>query len=233
MNSFHNVPRANLVLMLEGIRRTQQILNSQAGKDILRAQEILVRSPVLKAAREAQEIVTNSQMFKDILRAQEMLVRSPVLKAAREAQEIVTNSQMFKDILRAQQMLVRSPVLKAAREAQGHDLRGPRLRRVGQTATNWLGRLASRRKVRRPVGSLLRTFAEFIFAKKPFERIYDPRIGDLRFEYSEAVASHRSWKARWVRARGYGSFVATMSAHATASCGHLIVRVWRIFSAAG
>ena len=78
-------------------------------------------------------------------------------------------------------------------KARGRDLRGRRLRKVGQTATNWLLRLASRRKVRRPVGSSLRGVAEFVFSKKSYEQIYDPLTSDLRVEYFEALASNRRW----------------------------------------
>ena len=86
--------------------------------------------------------------------------------------------------------------------AQRRDLLGRRLGEFGQTVTNWLVRLASRRKVRRPVGSSLRGVAEFVFSKKSYEQIYDPLIRDLRFEYCEAMAANRRGKARWVRARG-------------------------------
>ena len=72
-----------------------------------------------------------------------------------------------------------------------------------------------------------------MFSKKSYEQVYDPLISDLRIEYCEALAENRRWKARWVRARGYLSFLTAVSAHAAASGGHLVVRVWRIFQAGG
>lgn len=118
-------------------------------------------------------------------------------------------------------------------KAQGRDRRGRRLREFGQAATNRLARLASRRKVRRPVGSSLRGIAEFVFSKKSYEQIYAPLISDLRVEYCEALDENRTWKAGWVRARGYGSFLTAGLAHAAASGGHLVVRVCRIIWASG
>ena len=117
--------------------------------------------------------------------------------------------------------------------AQGRDLLGRRLRKVGQAATNRLVRLGSRRKVRRPVGSSLRGVAEFVFSKKAFEQVYDPLISDLRFEYCEALAENRRGKARWVRGRGYVSFLAAVLVHVAGSGGHSVVRVWRIFHGGG
>ena len=232
--------------VLEKVRRAQEAFdNSQLFENIRRTQKALDRSPVLEKVRRAQEAFDNSQLFENIRRTQKALDRSPVLEKVRRAQEAFDNSQLFENIRRTQKALDRSPVLEKVRraqealaevtrdEAQERDLRGRRLRKVGQTATNWLGRLASRRKVRRPVGSSLRGVAEFLFSKKSYEQIYDPLISDLRVEYCEALASNRRWKARWVRARGYGSFLTAGLAHAAASGGHHVVRVCRIFWAAG
>ena len=56
---------------------------------------------------------------------------------------------------------------------------------------------------------------------------------DLRVEHFDALDSNRKWKARWVRARGYGSFLTAVLAHAAASLGDLVARLWRIFQTGG
>ena len=239
MNGFHDVPHANLEALstaVESIRRTQKALEC---------------STVLEGVRRAQEALNNSQLSENIRRTQKALDYSPALEGIRRTQEALGNSSLalhrvIRQMAKANALDFRvghtgdRPVAhvteaEVTREkARGCDLRGRRLRKVGQTATNWLLRLASRRKVRRPVGSSLRGVAEFVFSKKSYEQIYDPLVSDLRFEYFEALASNRRWKARWVRARGYGSFLTAALAHAAAaSGGHLAVRVCRIFWAAG
>ena len=223
--------------MLEGIRRAEEVLNSQLSASILRAQKALDCSPVLEGIRRSEE---------NIRRMQKALDLSPMLEGIRRAEEVLKNSQLSASILRAQRALDCSPVLEGIRRSEenrlvAHDVaetvatrekaqgRGRRLGEFGQAATNWLVRLASRRKVRRPVGSSLRGVAEFVFSKKSYEQIYDPLISDLRVEYCDALALNRRWKARWVRARGYGSFLKAVLAHAAASPADLVVRVCRIF----
>ena len=213
---------------LEAIRRTQE--------NARRMQKALACSPALEAIRRTQE---------NARRMQKALVRPPVLEGIRRTLEAWNTSSLA--LHRAIQA-IRVDVLDlrvgyagdglvadvteavvAGEEAQGRDLWGRRLREFGQAATSRLARLASRRKVRRPVGSSLRGFAEFVFSKKSYEQIYDPLISDLRFEYYEALDANRRWKARWVWARGCLSFLTAASDHAVASVGRRVARVWRIF----
>ena len=243
---------------LDGIRRAQAVLDtSQVSETIRRAQRALDFSPALDGIRRAQAVLDTSQVSETIRRAQKALDFSPALDGVRRMQAALDTSQVSETIRRAQKALDFSPALDGVRSlsggrhtvdrlvthvaeievtrkrAQGRDLLGRRLRKVGQAATNRLVRLGSRRKVRRPVGSSLRGVAEFVFSKKSCEQVYDPLITDLRFEYCEALAEKRGGKARWVRARGYGSFLAAVLAHVAASGGHLVVRVWRIFHGGG
>ena len=183
-----------------------------------------------------------STAMESIRRTQKALECSPVLEGFRRAQEAMDYSSLalhrvIRQVAKANALDYRvghagERLVAHVEKARGPDLRR-RLREFGQTATNWLVRLASRQKIRRPVGSLLRGVAEFVCSKKSYEQIYDPLISDLRFEYCEALAANRRGKARWVRARGYGSFLAAVLAHVAVSGGHLVVRVWRIFHAAG
>ena len=230
--------------MLEGPRRAQEALdNSQLSETIRRAQQALDGSPMLEGFRRAQEALDNSQLFETIRRAQQALDCSPMLEGFRRTQEVLDNSSLalhrvIRQVAKANALDFRvghagERLVAHVEKARGPDLRGRRLREFGQTATNWLVRLASRRKIRRPVGSSLRGVAEFVFSKKSYEQIYDPLISDLRFEYCEALAANRRGKASWVRARGYGNFLAAVLAHVAASGGHLVVRVWLIFRAGG
>lgn len=253
MNGFHITPELLRQIeaastAMESIRRAQKALDHapvlegirRAQEDIRRTQQALARSPVLEGVRRAQE---------DIRRMQQALARSPVLEGIRRTLEAWNNSSLA--LQRAIQA-VRVDALDlrvahggnrlgahvteavATRErARRRDLWGRRLGEFGQAATKRLMRLASRRKVGRPVGSSLHSFAEFVFSKKSYEEIYEPLISDLRFEYCEALAANRRGKARWARVRGYGSFLAAMLAHVPAWGSRLAFRVWRFFQVGG
>ena len=223
MNGFHITP--GLLRQIEAA--------STAIESIRQAQNALARPPVLEGIRRAEE---------NARRMQRALDRSPMLEGIRRAEEAWNTSNLALhraikairvDALDLRVRYAGDHWIAHAEKARGRGQRGRRLRKVGQTAANWLGRLASRRRVRPPVGSSLRGVAEFVFSKKSFEQIYDPLISDLRVEYCEALAANRRWKARWVWARGHLSFLTAASAHAVASGGHLVARVWRIFQAGG
>jgi len=235
----------------EAIRRAQAAVNNaQLSETIRRAQQALGCSSMREAIRGAQAFANNAQLFESIRRAQQAFDFSSAVEGVRRMQVALDSSslalhrvvqQMAKASAQdfnvghtANRLVTQAAEIELTRErAQARDLLGRRLRRVGRTATNRLARLASRRKIRRPVGSSLRDIAEFVFSKKSFEQIYDPLISDLRVEYLDALASNRKWKARWVRARGYGSFLRAALAHAAGSPGDLVVRLWRIFQMGG
>ena len=232
MNGFHDPSEL----------RRQIEAASTAMESIRRVQKALDCSPALEGIRKAQEALDNSDLFKSIRRAQKALDCSPMLEGIRRAQEAWNNSSLALhraiqaarvDALDLRAGHAGDRLVAHAEKVRGRDQRGRRLRKVGQAVTNRLARRASRRRVRRPVGSSLRGIAEFVFSKKSYEQIYDPLISDLRLEYCEALSANRRGKARWVRARGYGSFLAAVSAHVAASGGHLVVRVWRIFHTGG
>ena len=233
--------------MLEGIRKTQEALNiSRVFKDIRRMQNAFESSPVLEEFLRTQQALNNSQAFKDIRRMQKEFDFSPMLEGIRKTQEALGNSSLtlsrfVRQMAKANALDYRightdnrldTHVTEAEvtrEEERRSDLRDRRLSNVGQTDTDLIVQFESRRKIQRPVGSSLRGVAEFVFTKKSYEQVYEPLINDLRFEYFEALASNRTWKARWVHARGYGSFLTAMVAHAAASGGRLVVRVCRIF----
>jgi len=203
-------------------------------------QTALVRSPVLEGVRRAQE---------DARRIQQALVRSPVLEGIRRTLDAWNNSSLA--LQRAiQAVRVDALDLRVAHagnrlgahvteavgtreKARRRDLWGRRLGEFGQAAAKRLMRLGSRRRVGRPIGSSLRGFAEFVFSKKSYEEIYEPLISDLRFEYCEALAANRRGKARWVRVRGYGSFLEAVLVHFGASGVRLVFRAWQFLQVGG
>jgi len=226
---------------MNGFRITPELLRqleatSTAMESVRRAQKALDHSPALEGIRTAQE---------DARRMQEALARSPVLEGIRRTLEAWNSSsvalQSAVQAVRVDALDFRvahagnrlgAQVTEAVRtreRARRRDLWGQRLGEFGQAATKRLMRLGSRRKVGRPVGSSLRGFAEFVFSTKSYEEIYEPLISDLRFEYCEALAANRRGKARWVRVRGYGSFLETVLAHFGASGVRLVFRAWRFF----
>ncbi len=214
--------------MMEGIRRAEE--------DARRTLRALDRSPMMEGIRRAEENARRmlraldcSPMMEGIRRAEENARRTLEAWNASSLAFHRAIQAIRVDALDLRVGYAGERVIAHAEKARGRDQRGRRLRKVGQTATNWLGRLASRRKVRRPVGSSLRGFAEFVFSKKSYEQIYDPLLSDLHIEYCEALDANRRGKARWVRVRGYGSFLAALLVHVAASGG----RVWRIFQTGG
>ena len=242
--------------MLEGIRRAQETIRSsnslqhgRAVECLLHPASVLLRSSnSLQHGRAVEHLLHPANGL--LRRMQKALDCSPMLEGIRRSQQALNNSSLalgrvIRQMARASALDFRvahtanplvahvTEAVVTSEKAQGRDLRGRRLGEFGQTVTNWLVRFASRRKVRRPVGSSLRGVAEFVFSKKSYEQIYDPLLSDLRLEYCEALAANRRWKARWVRARGYGSFLTAGLAHAAASGGHLVVRVCRIIWAGG
>jgi len=166
-----------------------------------------------------------------IRRAHKVLYRSRVPEVARMSDKRLARAGVLASARMAQEVRYRSSVLEAAREKTRGRRR--RLGEVGQVTTYLLRRVASRRTVRRPVGSSLRGLAEFLVSKKSFEQIYEPLVSDMRLEYCEALAANRWWKARWVWVRGNWSFLTAAFAHFCASGVRHVVRAWRFFHAGG
>ena len=164
----------------ELLRQIEALNNSQLSASIRRVQKALDCSPTLEGIRRTQAALDNSQLFEGIRRAQKALDCSPMLEGIRRTQAALDNSSLalhrvvrqmakanaldFRVGHTGNRLVAHVTVAEVTREkARG---RGRRLGELGQTATNWLVRLASRRKVRRPVGSSLHGVAEFVFSKK-------------------------------------------------------------------
>lgn len=80
-------------------------------------------------------------------------------------------------------------------------------------------------RISRPPGSRFRSIADFFYSLKTMERIVDPILSDLQFEYCKALAENRKAKAVWVRVRAAWALLKALGVYAAAK--H-IAEVWKI-----
>lgn len=83
-------------------------------------------------------------------------------------------------------------------------------------------------RISKAPGHYLLRIAEFAFSKKTFTEVFEPTIRDLRDEYNEALLEGRSWKARWVRSRGYWSFLNAAGLTSIVGVGKNVVKLWKL-----
>lgn len=83
------------------------------------------------------------------------------------------------------------------------------------------------REVQVPVGFKLRALAAFVFSPKVYREILEPCLRDLYDEYCQALAEKQTWKARWVRLRGYWSFWAAFFAQMPISLAKKVYQIWK------
>jgi hypothetical protein len=81
--------------------------------------------------------------------------------------------------------------------------------------------------ISRPPGSTLFAIADFFCSKKTVEGIVTPLIADIQFEYNEALAAKRKFKAGWVRVRGCWSFFKALGIY---SILKTFVEMWQKIS---
>jgi hypothetical protein len=62
--------------------------------------------------------------------------------------------------------------------------------------------LVVKRRISRPPGSLVLAVAKFLYSPKSYERVAEPIIADMQFEYCQALAEGNGAKAAWIRVRG-------------------------------
>jgi hypothetical protein len=72
--------------------------------------------------------------------------------------------------------------------------------------------------------------ADFVYSQKDVCRVFKPVIDDMQFEYIEALAAGRLWKARWVCIRGRSAFWTTVVVHASTSA---VLKVFGAFRMMG
>ncbi len=62
-------------------------------------------------------------------------------------------------------------------------------------------------------GSRLRALAARVCASRTMTRLVDPVLADLQHEYEQAIGHGRVWRSRWIRLRGYSTFLLAMLLH--------------------
>ena len=85
-------------------------------------------------------------------------------------------------------------------------------------------------RIARPPGVHLRAFADAVFSTKTRRLVFEPTLRDLYDEYCEALKEGRVWKARWTRARGYGSFWSAVLAQLPVSLLKKLLDIWKAIS---
>lgn len=88
--------------------------------------------------------------------------------------------------------------------------------------------LDTRRRVRVAWGSRLWRLADFLYARKTRERVFDQIILDWREEWCEAMSEGRRARAAWINLRGVWSFGSAMMAH---GLGSVLKTAWSILRA--
>lgn len=100
-------------------------------------------------------------------------------------------------------------------------------RRSGVWLSRWKSMLRPR-VVKSPPGLKLRRIGDFFFSRATFEAVLEPTLADLEDEYQAALFEGRTWKARWVKIRGYWSFWAAMAAQAPLSMIKRLFEIWKV-----
>jgi len=78
-------------------------------------------------------------------------------------------------------------------------------------------------------GWTLTRWIDFLFSKKSVDQIFQPIIADMQLEYFDALSEDRMWKARWVAARGYGTFWYALVLHTLGSLARLAIPTLKFF----
>lgn len=86
----------------------------------------------------------------------------------------------------------------------------------------------NQKSIFKPPGSTFLNFANFLYSKKTYKKIFEPIISDMREEYFEALQDNRKWKARYIKIIYSISFIQTMIAHAGISVFKLAKDIWKI-----
>jgi hypothetical protein len=100
------------------------------------------------------------------------------------------------------------------------------LEKIGETAMRVAARL--RRRVQVAPGVHIARVLQWIFSKKTYDRVFDPQIADLQWEYFKALKENRPIKPTWVRVRAFLKLVVTIIIALPPDALRAIVKVWRV-----
>ncbi len=82
--------------------------------------------------------------------------------------------------------------------------------------------------IRHAPGHYLLSFANFLYSKKTYERVFVEQISDMREEYYEALSEGKDWKARWIIVRGWYSFITSMIVRIPNSLLKMVIETWKM-----
>ena len=85
----------------------------------------------------------------------------------------------------------------------------------------------AKRGIIRPPNPWMRGVAEFLFAKKTFQGVFEPLMADQAYEWSEAVIEGREGKARWISIK-YAVWFGLHSLAQGLSALKILVETWRL-----
>jgi hypothetical protein len=85
-----------------------------------------------------------------------------------------------------------------------------------------------RKKIHKPPASTINSIVRLLYSKRTYERIFMQLVIDLREEHAEALYQGRTRLAKWIAMRGNVAMILTMAAHAFASCGKAVVKIWKL-----
>jgi len=76
-------------------------------------------------------------------------------------------------------------------------------------------------------GAQILVVARSLYSQRTFTQIFEPTAHDLWADYIEALANHQPRRARWIRIRGYWTFVNVMLIHSGMVTVKRLVNIWR------
>jgi hypothetical protein len=80
----------------------------------------------------------------------------------------------------------------------------------------------------RPPAVKLRRWAQFIYSRQTFDRVFDDLFTDILDEYFEALSRNQFKRARWIQWRGYMTFWKAATVHLCASLGKAPARLLKL-----
>jgi hypothetical protein len=164
--------------------------------------------------------------YKDALSRQELLALADEaiheLEASPSEQLVLTEVLVLEHVDRIILRRLSLPTFRAWMHARrmypfDESLLGPKPRdAMAYGAASPFGKW-KRPKVHKPPASSLLRLAEFVYARKTYERVFAQLVYDMREEFNEALAAGRIAKARWIQLRGYLAFWSAVSAYGLSS----------------
>ena len=88
--------------------------------------------------------------------------------------------------------------------------------------------VAKKAKIHLPPGTRLRSILEFVYSPKVMMNIFFEILGDIQYEWMEAVVKGEKWKSRWIRIRGLYSIFSAIIVHLNVAFWKKVIHLWKI-----